>query len=91
VKNCGFGIGIEFRESAFLLNSKNNVQLKLGMTLNVTIGFSNIQNESSDPKNKNYSLFIGDTIQVTDDAPVLLTKVDKNLSVISYTFGVYKH
>ncbi|KAJ3276374.1 FACT complex subunit spt16 [Terramyces sp. JEL0728] len=87
VKNCGFGTGIEFRESNYLLGPKNSKPLKSGMVLNLVIGFQNLENKSSDPKNKVYSLLLGDTVQVTDDEPTILTEVDKDLSVISYTFG----
>lgn len=87
VKNCGFGMGIEFRESNFLLSAKNTRALQNNMILNVTLGFQNLENQSNDSKNKVYSLFLGDTVQVTQSDPIILTEADKQLSVISYTFG----
>jgi nucleosome binding factor SPN SPT16 subunit len=42
VKNLGFGTGIEFRDSNFLLGPKNSSILLKGMVLNFSIGFQNI-------------------------------------------------
>ena len=55
--------------------------------MNISLGFSGIEQKSSDSKNRTYALFIGDTVQVAPDAAVPLTNVDKSLSVISYTLG----
>lgn len=53
VKNIGFGIGIEFRDSTFLLNSKNTRKLVAGMALNLNLGFQGIEvPEAKDPKAK---------------------------------------
>ena len=52
-KNIGFGIGIEFRDSTFLLNAKNSKKLVNGMTLNLSIGFQDIEvPEAKDLKSK---------------------------------------
>ncbi|KAJ3000085.1 FACT complex subunit spt16 [Globomyces sp. JEL0801] len=85
VKNCGFGMGIEFRESFFSLNQKNDQKLLPNMIMNFGIGFQNIENSSTDPRNKVYSLWLADTIQITDTGVVVLTDVEKELSKISYT------
>lgn len=57
------------------------------MILNVTLGFFNLENNSKDPRNKIYALFLGDTIQVTPNGAVLLTDYEKDLAAITYTFG----
>ncbi|KAJ1341621.1 hypothetical protein BSLG_003810 [Batrachochytrium salamandrivorans] len=46
-KNCGFVIGIEFRESQFLLTSKISRPLRTGMTFNLAIGFQNLVNSKA--------------------------------------------
>lgn len=86
-KNCGFGIGIEFRESQFLISPKNARVLNAGQLINLTLGFQNLSNKSSDSKNTTYAVFLGDTIQVTADAPIIITDVEKSLASISFSHG----
>ncbi|KAL1917850.1 uncharacterized protein VTP21DRAFT_3684 [Calcarisporiella thermophila] len=87
VKNLGFGIGIEFRESNYTINLKNPRVLKSGMVLNLSIGFQDLENpEPSDSRGKIYSLLIIDTVRVTNDAPILFTECPKNLDGISFFF-----
>lgn len=57
------------------------------MIINLTLGFQNLSNKSSDHRNRTYSLFLGDTVQITKDGPVLLTNYDKALESISYNDG----
>ncbi|KAJ7365044.1 FACT complex subunit SPT16 [Desmophyllum pertusum] len=67
VKNVGFGMGIEFREGSLLITSKNNHVAKKGMVFNVNAGFSGLVNASAeDSENKNYALFVGDTVLVNE-------------------------
>ncbi|KAJ3213204.1 FACT complex subunit spt16 [Clydaea vesicula] len=74
VKNIGFGMGIEFREAAYLLGPKNNRELRDGMIFSVSIGFQNLEvPEATDEKMKNYSLLLIDTVKITDDKCVVLT------------------
>ncbi|OIW28924.1 SPT16-domain-containing protein [Coniochaeta ligniaria NRRL 30616] len=74
LKNVGYGIGLETKDTTLILNGKNNRTLKDGMTLCVTTGFSDIQNPSSqDKNNKVYSLVLTDTIRVTTGEPVVFT------------------
>ncbi|CAK7220465.1 FACT complex subunit spt16 [Sporothrix curviconia] len=74
VKNIGYGIGLENRDSTLLLNSKNPRTLKDGMTLCITTGFSDIENtQAKDKADKLYSLVITDTIRVTTGEPVIFT------------------
>ena len=42
-KNLGFAIGIDFRDSALTLSSKNNAKFQTGMTFNLCVGFSDIE------------------------------------------------
>ncbi|KAK9717864.1 FACT complex subunit spt16, variant 2 [Basidiobolus ranarum] len=87
VKNCGFVTGIEFRESAFTLNEKNNKALQNGMIVIVVVGFQDIKNpKSNDDKSKHYSLLLIDTVRVTNDTPIVLTECSANLNDISYFF-----
>ncbi|KAB5577597.1 transcription elongation complex subunit [Coniochaeta sp. 2T2.1] len=74
LKNVGYGIGLETKDTTLILNGKNSRSLKDGMTLCVTTGFSDIQNPGSqDKNNKVYSLVLTDTIRVTTAEPVVFT------------------
>ncbi|CAG8451663.1 423_t:CDS:10 [Paraglomus brasilianum] len=88
VKNIGSSIGIEFRESQYLLNAKNTQELKNGMILNLSIGFQDLSNpEAKDEESKIYALLLIDTIRVTNDTPVMLTDVKKKLNDVCYYFS----
>ncbi|AEO62429.1 uncharacterized protein THITE_2073202 [Thermothielavioides terrestris NRRL 8126] len=74
LKNVGFGIGLETKDSTLILNGKSTRTLRDGMTLCITTGFTDIQNP--DPQDKNskvYSLVLTDTIRVRDVEPVVFT------------------
>ncbi|ORX99261.1 SPT16-domain-containing protein [Basidiobolus meristosporus CBS 931.73] len=87
VKNCGFVTGIEFRESAFIINGKNNRTLKSGMAVIVVLGFQDIENpKASDSKSKLYSLLLIDTVRVTNSSPTILTECSASLNDVSYFF-----
>lgn len=74
LKNVGYGIGLETKDTTLILNGKNGRTLKDGMTLCVTTGFSDIQNPGSqDKNNKVYSLVLTDTVRVTTGEPVVFT------------------
>jgi nucleosome binding factor SPN SPT16 subunit len=84
-KNLGAGIGIEFRDSTTVINSKNTRTLKAGMTLNVSIGFQNVENPNvKNHKEAKYSLLLVDTLVVTTDAPIVLTESPKDIKHISF-------
>uniref|UniRef100_UPI00358EF832 FACT complex subunit SPT16-like isoform X2 n=1 Tax=Myxine glutinosa TaxID=7769 RepID=UPI00358EF832 len=69
-KNLGFAMGIEFRESSLIINSKNQNVVKKNMVFNLNIGLSNVPNKASQSnQDKAYSIFIGDTVQVNEDGP----------------------
>ncbi|XP_015778637.1 PREDICTED: FACT complex subunit SPT16-like [Acropora digitifera] len=70
VKNVGFGMGIEFREGSLLITSRNTHVAKRGMVFNVNAGFSGLVNDSAkDSENKDYALFVGDTVLVNEVHP----------------------
>lgn len=86
-RNCGFGMGIEFRESQYLLSPKSVRPLQAGQIINLTLGFQNLETKNAESKGRVYSLFVGDTVQITKDEPIVLTDVDKSLKVVSYMLG----
>ena len=85
-KNVGFGMGIEFRDSSFLLNAKNELKVEQRMIFNVTLGVQNIK----DPENGTYSVLIGDTV-ITREAklgPNIFTAPSrKDFKHISYKYS----
>ena len=85
--NFGFSMGIEFRESEFILNSKNQHSLENGMVLNLSIGFKDLVNsEASDAKGKVYALLLCDTVRITEEGSVLYTDGCKQFDDISLFF-----
>ena len=52
LKNCGFGMGLEYRESNFVINAKNDQEIQEGMIFNVIIGFQNLENSAANGKEK---------------------------------------
>jgi nucleosome binding factor SPN SPT16 subunit len=87
LKNCGFGMGIEFRESAYTLNGKNNRRLQKGMVINLILGLQNMTNsKTADPLNRTYAYMISDTVLVQENDAVLLTKADKSRDDVIYAF-----
>ncbi|KAG5645879.1 hypothetical protein DXG03_005026 [Asterophora parasitica] len=73
-KNIGFGMGIEFRDSAYVLSAKNGRGLKTDMIVNLGLGFS----ELVDSSGKKYALHLVDTIRVGADKSSLLTEGTKS-------------
>ncbi|EGW35753.1 global regulator of transcription [Spathaspora passalidarum NRRL Y-27907] len=86
-KNAGWLLGIEFRDSTFVLNAKNERSLLNGQIISLTIGFNNLSNSSAkNPKLKTYSLLLTDTFKVSESEPILLTTYPKSKSEISFYF-----
>lgn len=86
-KNVGWLTGIEFRDSTFVLNTKNDRELINGQIISLTIGFNNLKkDEAKDPKLKNYSLLLTDTFKVSESDAILLTTYTKSRSEISFFF-----
>jgi len=86
-KNIGFGMGIDFRESALLIGAKNDQVAKKGMIFNFYVAVSDLTNsEAKDSKSKQYAICIGDTVLVNgeDQPATVLTngkKKAKNVSI----------
>ncbi|ORZ24132.1 FACT complex subunit-domain-containing protein [Absidia repens] len=86
-KNAGFGMGIEFRESNYVLTGKIVRELKSNMVLNLSLGFADLDNSQApadDPRSQKYALLLVDTIKVTNELPITLTETPKRLNEISY-------
>ncbi|OAA69513.1 transcription elongation complex subunit [Cordyceps fumosorosea ARSEF 2679] len=74
LKNVGYGIGLENRDTTLLLNAKNQRTLKDGMTLIITTGFQDIDNpQPQDKSSKTYSLVLSDTVRVKSAEPIVFT------------------
>ena len=74
LKNVGWGIGLENKDTTLILSAKNQRVLKDGMTLLINTGFSDIENpHPQDKSSKIYSLVLTDTIRVTSGEPVVFT------------------
>lgn len=88
VKNCGFSMGAELRESAYILNSKCERKLKDHMVLNLSLGFQNVPEPTArDAKSKVYSLLLADTVLVNkEDATILTTNSKKDEESVCFYF-----
>ncbi|KAI7860506.1 FACT complex subunit-domain-containing protein [Circinella umbellata] len=88
-RSLGFGMGIEFREASYVLHGRNVRELRNGMVLNLSVGFSDLENpKPADKRSKTYSLLLVDTIRVSSEGPatVLTDGCSKNLNEVSYFF-----
>ncbi|MES1920611.1 FACT complex subunit spt16, partial [Bonamia ostreae] len=61
MKNCGFGIGIQFREPGFVIHKSNANKIENGMIFNLSVGFENLEDTIS---NTPYAIQIADTVVV---------------------------
>lgn len=87
-KSAGTGIGLEFRESGLTINAKNDRVVKVGMIFNVSIGFQNLQTQTKNPKNQNFSLLLADTVVVTDEKTEVVTLASsKAVKDVAYSFN----
>ncbi|XP_065221601.1 FACT complex subunit spt16-like [Planococcus citri] len=79
--NFGFVTGIEFRENSLCITSKTTSCARNSQVYNLCVGLSNLINKDADSgENKNYSLFIGDTVVVNEDGPAtVLTNSNKQI------------
>ncbi|KAI0928386.1 hypothetical protein AcW1_005644 [Taiwanofungus camphoratus] len=68
VKNVGHGMGMEFRDSSYLLSPKNGRTLLPGMIFNLVLGFQDLEEGG-----KKYALQLVDTVQINNDKAVCLT------------------
>lgn len=82
LKTFGFAVGIEFRENSLVIGPKCSALIRKNMVFNVNVGLQNLTNkEASDKEGRTYSLFIADTVVVTDDgqAATVLTQSKKRI------------
>ena len=89
-KTCGFGMGLEFRESTMIINDKNTKPLQKGMVFNLCIGFNDLTTKATkatDGQARPYAMLIADTLVVTAEDPDSLTRQAREFKDVSYTFG----
>ncbi|KAG0040989.1 FACT complex subunit spt16 [Podila clonocystis] len=87
VKTLGFGTGLEFRESSYLLSGKNAKELQQNMIFSLSVGFQDIDNPNApDEQSKKYSLLVIDTVKITKEGAQIMTDCDTSLNEISYMF-----
>lgn len=71
-KECGAGIGLEFRESALRIRSGNPAQVQAGMCFHVRLGVENVPNTRKKEEEANtndlttFSILLSDTIIVNE-------------------------
>ena len=85
----GFGMGLEFKESAFNVTEKNEKKFETGMVFNVSISLSGLRNEDEKSRGEQpeeYAMQVSDTVLVKqqDEPCELLTDVPKSWKDISY-------
>jgi len=93
-KSLGFGLALDFRESALLLNARNQRKFAPNMIFNLAIGFQDLDLTTTDKVGalgsirslSKYSMLVADTviIQANGDAPDVLTKHSKQWRDVSY-------
>jgi len=94
-KNVGFGLGIDFREAALVLNAKNQRVFSTGMTFALNVALHDVPLFVSDKekakgtvkKLDKFSLIVGDTVKVnTTTLPpeVLTAKAPVDWGKVSY-------
>ncbi|PSS28897.1 FACT complex subunit like [Actinidia chinensis var. chinensis] len=87
-KSAGTGIGLEFRESGFNLNGKNERVLKPGMVFNVSLGFQNLQTQTNNPKTQKFAVLLADTVIVGEKHAEVLTSItSKAVKDVAYSFN----
>ncbi|KAI8465881.1 MAG: global transcription factor [Monoraphidium minutum] len=89
LKNVGFGMGLEFRESHNVLGPKNAARVKAGQVFNVVVGLSGLSDPSiKDAALQNYALQVADTVVVKPGGgppDVMTAGAPKDFDKISYT------
>lgn len=86
-KNIGFGLGIDFREKALMLNGKNTNVIKRNMVFNLAVGFHKIENEDSKSEtDKTYAVFLAETVLIGSKGAEVLTPAKKTYDDICFEF-----
>ncbi|KAK3409492.1 FACT complex subunit SPT16 [Eucalyptus grandis] len=87
-KSAGTGMGLEFRESGLNINAKNERIIKENMVFNVSLGFQNLQNQTNNPKNQNFSMLLADTVIVGKEKSDVATHMSsKAVKDVAYSFN----
>lgn len=92
-KNCGFSMGLEFRESTFVIKGKKPSILKAGMIFNLCVGFNNIKTTDAeklkDPKTATFAVLLADTLLVREegDAECLTRNCPRKYEDVAYFIG----
>ncbi|KAF8303076.1 FACT complex subunit SPT16 [Clavulina sp. PMI_390] len=81
-KSIGFAMGLEFRDSQWIINSKNTRILRSDMIFSLALGFQDLE----DSKGKKYALSLIDTIKVSSNASVCLTEGGKDSKDFIFRF-----
>ncbi|ORM40740.1 FACT complex subunit SPT16 [Babesia sp. Xinjiang] len=81
LRSVGHTMGLEFKDADFtLVNGNDKCVVRSGMVFHVSLGFGHLMSD-----NKEFAVWIGDTVEVTDEGAVVLTSnVSKSLENISY-------
>lgn len=89
LKDCGSSTGIELNEEGYIFNSTCEKKLRAGMVVNLRVGFKDLELPENltkgEEKNRKYSLYLSDTIAITDEKPEVLTTIKKKSSEICYS------
>jgi nucleosome binding factor SPN SPT16 subunit len=93
-KSLGFGLALDFRESALLLNVRNQRKFAPNMVFNLAVGFQDLELTSTDKISASgsirnlskYSMLVADTviIQANGEPPDVLTKHSNQWRDVSY-------
>jgi len=98
-KSIGWGVGLEIRDSALTLDTKNEAKLQAGMCVTVCVSFSKVALSAKERKLadgaagsyplESFSLMLADVVAVGEaGAPSeLLTKSETRFDSVQYTLG----
>lgn len=95
-KSLGFAVGLEFRDSAMVLNGVNVNKFAPGMVFNLSVGLHNIPLSEEDKKGAPdavqklnvFSVLLADMVCVqAEGVPDVLTKMSKEFGDVSYNIG----
>ena len=81
VKTLGFGMGLEFRDSAYALGPKCARKLRKDMTFSLTLGFNGIPQAKGD---HTYALSLVDTIKIGDDKATIFNGTQKKWDDVTF-------
>ncbi|KAJ1918246.1 FACT complex subunit spt16 [Mycoemilia scoparia] len=88
VKNCGFAMGMEFRDSTRVLSQKSTATtIKADMVINLSLGFNKLENpQAKSQRSKIYALMLIDSVIVMDSGAQLITSGCKLMDEMCFYF-----